>query len=179
VWSTRRPALHCQNTPTAFCCSRRSSFGDPTTVSPLAICPAAYPEDPPARRPGRFRSAENTPGNKLSCSILNLFPSRTHTSVLGNCLSSSTATPPSEHTPLRRRCCSEPFFRLSQTQYGSRSPPPDASFLKEAPPSPGGASAFSALPVEKPVPKFRAIRTTYFQPDAMQDDGVLLTATCS
>ena len=69
--------------------------------------------------------AENTPGNKLSCSVLNLLPSRTHISVLGNCLSSSTATPPSEHTPLRRRCCSEPFFRLSQTQYGSRSPPSD------------------------------------------------------
>jgi hypothetical protein len=122
--------------------------------------------------------AENTPGNKLSCSVLNLFPSGTDISVLGNCLSSSTATPPSEHTPLRRRCCSEPFFDFHGRSTEADRRRPIASFLKEAPPSPGGASAFSAS-VEKRVPvmasepaggfwKFRASRTTYFQPDTMQ-----------
>jgi hypothetical protein len=76
--------------------------------------------------------AENTPGNKLSCSVLNLFPSRTHIFVLGNCLSSSTAPPPSEHTPLRRRCCSEPFFDFHGHSTEADRPRPIASFLKEA-----------------------------------------------
>jgi hypothetical protein len=88
--------------------------------------------------------AENTPGNKLSYSVLNLFPSGTDISVLGNCLSSSTATPPSEHTPLRRRCCSEPFFDFHRHSTEADRRRPIASFLKEAPLSPSGASAFSA-----------------------------------
>jgi hypothetical protein len=85
-----------------------------------------------------------TPGNKLSCSVLNLFPSGMHISVLGNCLSSSTATPPSEHTPLRRRCCSEPLFEFHRHSTEADRPRPIASFLNEAPLSPSGASAFSA-----------------------------------
>lgn len=140
MWSTHLPAFHCQNTPTAFHCGRRSSFSDPAIDRPHGLSGR-----PPGPTAGLFSGvAENTPGNKLSCSVLNLFPSRTHIFVLGNCLSSSTATPPSEHTPLRRRCCSELFFRLSRTQYGRDRPRPIASFLKEAPLSPSGASAFSA-----------------------------------
>jgi hypothetical protein len=132
-------------TPTAFCCGHRPSFRDPATITPLAIRPAAYPEDLPDSQVDSG-VAENTPGNKLSCSVLNLFPGGTHISVLGNCLSSSTATPPSEHTPLRRRCCSEPVFDFHRpsTEADRRRPIP--SFLKEAPLSPGGASAFSAFP---------------------------------
>jgi hypothetical protein len=127
VWSTRRPAFHCQNTPTTFRCGRRSSFTDPATVAPLAIPPAAYPGPPTA---GSFSGvAENTPGNKLSWSVLNLFPSRAHIFVLGNCLSSSTATPPSEHTPLRRRCCSEPFFECHRHSAEADRPRPIAGFL--------------------------------------------------
>ena len=106
VWSTRLPAFHRRNTPTAFHCGRRSSFSDPAIDRPHGLSGR-----PPGPTAGLFSGvAENTPGNKLSCSALNLFPSGTHTSALGNCLSSSTATPPSEHTPLRRRCCSELFF---------------------------------------------------------------------
>jgi hypothetical protein len=134
------------------------------------------------RRPdGRVDSgvAENTPGNKLSCSALNLFPSGTHTSVLGNCLSSSTATPPSEHTPLRRRCCSEPFFDFHRHGTEADRPRPIASFLKEAPLSPGGASAFSALRSGCRNSE-RAERRIFNQIQCnVQDDGMLLTATCS
>ena len=72
-------------------------------------------------------------------------------------------------------------------------PRPIPCFPKEAPLSPGGASAFPVFPVETRAPvivqerargfwKFCASRTAYFQPDAMRCSGrwmiMLLTATC-
>ncbi len=104
-------------------CVPLSEYPDRISLRPQIViqrpgdgCALGHPSRGLSGRPARPTAgsisgvAENTPGNKLSCSVLNLFPSRTNISVLGNCISSSTATPPSEHTPLRRRCCSEPFF---------------------------------------------------------------------
>jgi len=133
--------------------------------------------------------AENTPGNKLSCSILNLFPSGTDISVLGNCLSSSTATPPSEHTPLRRRCCSEPFRHSTEAD-----PPARLLASSRKPRFPqAGLLLFQRSRLRNGAPvivseraggfwKFRASRTAYFQLDTMQCSRrrmMLLTATCS
>jgi hypothetical protein len=168
-------------------CFPLSKYPDRISLRPQIViqrpgdgCALGHPSRGLAGRPvrptaGSFSGvAENTPGNKLSCSVLNLFPSGTDIFLLGNCLSSSTATPPSEHTPLRRRCCSEPFFDFHGHSTEADRPRPIA-----APLSPGGASAFSALRNGCRNSE-RAERRIFNQIQCnVQDDGMLLTATCS
>jgi hypothetical protein len=81
-WPTRLPAFHSQNAPAAFLPRAQIVIQTPATAEfrhrrRLTARPAAYPEDPAARRLGPIRVAENTPG-KLNCSAMNLFPNRTH-----------------------------------------------------------------------------------------------------
>jgi hypothetical protein len=85
------------------------------------------------------------------------------------------------------------FSTFADVRQKQIAPRPIPCFPKEAPLSPGGASAFPAFPVEKRAPvivyeraegfwNFRASRTAYFQPDATQCSGrwmiMLLTAAC-